>query len=189
MCDCKYEWAHKPVDEMTASDWEKFVKLHNGLPPKPDFQSFNRRFSLVCQLSDMIREHFDEPVDRWQNRSNGKEKYLHYLKSHEWSLKVALVRERSCGTCERCGWAAHEHTHHLTYDRLFNENLKDLLGVCSECHAVLHEKSEDDPRKVEGWRHDEKARFLKTVATDPSFRTRLMRLLRPTRTPSTPSSN
>ncbi len=71
--------------------------------------------------------------------------YYTYLASREWALKKEAIRERSRGICERCHQAKHEQTHHLTYERLGNERLEDLLGLCKGCHEYLSAKSANDP--------------------------------------------
>lgn len=72
-------------------------------------------------------------------------KYQRYLASREWALLKNAVRGRSGGTCERCHLADHQDTHHLTYERLYNERIEDLLGVCRPCHEYLSGKSDFDP--------------------------------------------
>lgn len=76
--------------------------------------------------------------------------YHAYLASREWAVKREAVRQRSGNRCER--WfnghrcvGEHENTHHLTYIRIGNELLEDLLGVCEDCHAWLSGKCTDDP--------------------------------------------
>lgn len=72
--------------------------------------------------------------------------YQRYLASREWALLKAAVRRRSGGTCERCHAAPHDETHHLTYERIGQERLEDLLGVCEPCHEFLSGKRSEDPR-------------------------------------------
>lgn len=75
-----------------------------------------------------------------------KAEYHRYLASREWALLKEAVRARSQGRCEHCGLADYEETHHLTYERIGNERIRDLLGVCHECHEYLSGKSDKDPR-------------------------------------------
>jgi len=70
--------------------------------------------------------------------------YKQYLASREWALRKRQVRERSWGRCERCA-APQEAAHHLTYERLGNERLEDLLAVCDACHEYLSGLRPDDP--------------------------------------------
>jgi hypothetical protein len=69
---------------------------------------------------------------------NYKEKYYEYLETSEWKLKRLDVIARCHNICERCGSSTVEAIHHLTYDRVFNEDLRDLQGLCKPCHAFIH---------------------------------------------------
>lgn len=71
--------------------------------------------------------------------------YQEYLASREWALLKNQVRDRSGGTCERCGKAPHQSTHHKTYARIGHELIEDLLGVCNPCHEWLSGKTDVDP--------------------------------------------
>lgn len=68
-----------------------------------------------------------------------------YYASREWALLKERVRERSGGNCERCGDRPYEQTHHLTYERLGNELLEDLQGLCAPCHEYVSGRRHDDP--------------------------------------------
>ena len=68
-----------------------------------------------------------------------------YLASHAWKLKRALVwdlQQGKCG-CIAKKWIEpqNRHTHHRTYDRVGFEEIDDLIGLCSDCHAKLHGKA------------------------------------------------
>ena len=71
--------------------------------------------------------------------------YQTYLASREWSLLRERVRERSGNTCEHCFGAPQQAVHHLTYERIGQENLADLLAVCHPCHEFLSGKSDENP--------------------------------------------
>lgn len=75
--------------------------------------------------------------------------YHEYIASREWALKKNAVRERSGGICERCRKNPHTQTHHLTYERLGDERLEDLLGTCRPCHEYLSGRSDFDPASPE----------------------------------------
>lgn len=64
--------------------------------------------------------------------------YPVYIRSERWRQKRVDVIRRARGICERCGRWPIVNVHHLTYDRLGDELLTDLLGVCSRCHQELH---------------------------------------------------
>ena len=65
-------------------------------------------------------------------------KYINYLDSDVWKNKrrEALVRDNNL--CQVCKKNTAEEVHHITYERLFNEKLEDLLSVCKMCHNHLH---------------------------------------------------
>jgi hypothetical protein len=72
-------------------------------------------------------------------------RYQAYLNSPEWKARRKAVLERCGGVCERCRKYLVDEVHHLTYDRVYNEPLEDLQGVCRPCHAFLHKESGIDP--------------------------------------------
>jgi len=76
------------------------------------------------------------------------EKYHEYLCSRAWALKREAVYERTreedgISRCERCLWRKGKSVHHLTYARLYNEELTDLVLLCDVCHAYQHGKENE----------------------------------------------
>lgn len=84
-----------------------------------------------------------------------REKYLAYLDSPKWQRKRRAVHERSGGICERCHRNPVDDVHHRTYARLYRERMKDLQGLCRDCHEFVHHRSSYDPAaktvNVLGW--------------------------------------
>lgn len=72
-------------------------------------------------------------------------RYDAYLRSKEWKARCAAVRERCGNICERCGKFKVDEVHHTTYERVYNELLDDLKGLCEACHRLIHEKTAIDP--------------------------------------------
>jgi 5-methylcytosine-specific restriction endonuclease McrA len=66
--------------------------------------------------------------------------YDDYLSSPEWRKKREAVLRRADFLCEGCGDATATQVHHLTYERVANEMLFDLVAVCPDCHNRLHAK-------------------------------------------------
>lgn len=68
--------------------------------------------------------------------------YRRYLQSPEWAAKRKEFWDsaimRSCYVCDD-PWIDFKgkELHHLTYERLGNENLEDLVPVCSICHGKI----------------------------------------------------
>jgi hypothetical protein len=46
--------------------------------------------------------------------------------------------QRCNNICERCGKYPVEDIHHLTYARVYHEDLADLQGLCTDCHGFVH---------------------------------------------------
>lgn len=76
--------------------------------------------------------------------------YREYLASEAWSQKREAVIARCAGICEQCMMNRVQQIHHLTYERLGNERLEDLMGLCARCHMKIHgiDSGEDEPRIV-----------------------------------------
>jgi len=64
--------------------------------------------------------------------------YKNYINSPEWYDKRQLILDRCNNKCEVCHNKKVIHIHHITYERLGNELLEDLQGLCLECHQKLH---------------------------------------------------
>lgn len=66
-------------------------------------------------------------------------KYAAYMKSPEWKKNryPALVRDGF--KCAMCGTAKNLVVHHITYERLGHEDMDDLITLCKDCHAKVHE--------------------------------------------------
>ncbi len=69
-----------------------------------------------------------------------RNEYEAYLASDAWKQLREHVILRSGNSCEICEMGPVEEVHHLTYTRIGNENLEDLLGVCQLCHRAIHSK-------------------------------------------------
>lgn len=61
-------------------------------------------------------------------------KYEAYLLSPEWKAKREQRLTISNHSCSACTASRNVHVHHLTYERIFNENMEDLLPLCEEHH-------------------------------------------------------
>jgi 5-methylcytosine-specific restriction endonuclease McrA len=66
------------------------------------------------------------------------EKYIRHMKSELWQSLRRRVLARAKGRCEGCGQQPATDVHHLTYARLGNEMLFDLVAVCRACHETIH---------------------------------------------------
>jgi len=89
----------------------------------------------VREKANAIRElHYAKP-NRWPL-------YQEYLRSEEWKQKRSEVLYRDGNCCQLCGDEDNLRVHHLTYNRVGDEALFDLVTLCSHCHANEHGKEE-----------------------------------------------
>lgn len=69
----------------------------------------------------------------------GFDSYNAYLKSRHWKdLKIKYEssgRPRQCILCDRLRY----QLHHISYVRLGEETLNDLVPLCSGCHHKIHD--------------------------------------------------
>jgi hypothetical protein len=90
-----------------------------------------------------------------------------YMASREWRLKRQQVIDRAGGVCERCLLASIENVHHLTYERLGDERLDDLQGLCRPCHEFVSAESHEDPAEWRKWNEvatEDRRYFLTRIA-------------------------
>ena len=71
-------------------------------------------------------------------QQNWRRKYDAYLSTSKWKTLREKVLARANGRCEGCGERKATHVHHLTYERLGNEMLFDLVAVCDACQKKIH---------------------------------------------------
>lgn len=67
-------------------------------------------------------------------------KYREYLCSPAWAYRRERVLERDQYKCRACEQARATQVHHLTYDRIFEEPLFDLVAICEPCHKRIHKE-------------------------------------------------
>lgn len=71
---------------------------------------------------------------------DGYADYEGYLASDTWAKKRHTVMIRDKGLCQACLSRDATEVHHLTYERIFEEPMFDLVAICRICHAKLHRK-------------------------------------------------
>jgi 5-methylcytosine-specific restriction endonuclease McrA len=69
-----------------------------------------------------------------------RESYKEYLTSDAWKAKRKAVLIRDGLRCQLCGHDKNLHVHHITYERIYVEDLEDLITVCQRCHENVHSK-------------------------------------------------
>ena len=66
------------------------------------------------------------------------EQYRQYTASNKWKIKRDNRMALDNHECALCFTTSHLQVHHITYDRIFNEKMSDLLTVCKSCHEIIH---------------------------------------------------
>jgi 5-methylcytosine-specific restriction endonuclease McrA len=98
------------------------------------------------------------PIDQMQLESKSSawkfyhEKFSHdwwieydrYLHTEEWKTRSRAVIKRDRGLCQQrsrgCTIRATE-AHHLNYEHVGDEPLKDLIAICHHCHELVTRES------------------------------------------------
>lgn len=76
--------------------------------------------------------------------ANWMSAYEMHLGSPKWARLKAKVWERCGNRCEGCREREPVELHHLTYARVGNELLNDVIAYCRQCHRAAHRWSELD---------------------------------------------
>ncbi len=66
--------------------------------------------------------------------------YADYIQSKAWAKKRAQYWSKAGRSCKKvgCGTSRDLHVHHHTYDRLGEELMSDLVGLCHSHHDEVH---------------------------------------------------
>jgi 5-methylcytosine-specific restriction endonuclease McrA len=119
----------------------KFSKNLND----PLYRQFKKAYELArADAYERYREAYEKhnlakygPVLDRPERSFSErwwELYNEYLASPEWASKRLRVRARDYGRCQLCNSDCFLDIHHLTYNRVGDEALFDLVTLCRNCH-------------------------------------------------------
>lgn len=64
--------------------------------------------------------------------------YREYLVSKKWAALKRAVYFFYEEECYICRSKDKLHIHHKTYDRIYHEDLDDLVLLCNNCHHKIH---------------------------------------------------
>ena len=91
------------------------------------------------------RKHYLDNVDipnTYKNQDFSRDTYVNHLMSEKWKqtkLTRLLIDDFKCKQCNKPITAETSHCHHITYQNLGNEGMKDVVSVCPQCHNDIHE--------------------------------------------------
>jgi len=69
-----------------------------------------------------------------------KTKKKNYLESDAWQNIRKKILNRDNNKCVVCGTSSNLDIHHITYERVGNEDVDDLVTVCRKHHNEIHKK-------------------------------------------------
>jgi uncharacterized protein YlaI len=74
--------------------------------------------------------------------------YVEYLKTEHWQKQRQEAIEFWGKRCMICDSQEALNVHHRTYKSLGNESILDLVVLCSDCHALFHNKLKSDTEDI-----------------------------------------
>ena len=78
-----------------------------------------------------------DPNLRAIQSTDSNPEYTAYRQSTRWQKLRRAASLRAQDKCEICLRREGCELAHLTYDRIFNERLSDVIWVCADCHRKL----------------------------------------------------
>jgi len=87
-----------------------------------------------------------KPTKDYLHRTDGiveeeeeKVEYHSYLLTPKWKELRSRRLIKDAYTCRMCGATARLEVHHISYIRLGNEDISDLVTLCRDCHQKVHD--------------------------------------------------
>ena len=81
-------------------------------------------------------------TDPYRDKDFSRDTYVEHLMSDKWKqtkLTRLLIDNFKCQQCNKPITAETSHCHHITYQNLRDEGMKDVVSVCPQCHNDIHE--------------------------------------------------
>ena len=117
-----------------------YVKFQDGSISLDDFKNDNN----YTKRRYKPRKHYIDDVDihdPYRNQDFSRDTYVEHLMSDKWKqtkLARLLIDDFKCQQCNKPITAETSHCHHITYQNLGDEGMKDVVSVCPRCHDVIH---------------------------------------------------
>ena len=116
-----------------------YIKFQDGSISLDDFKQDKhpkQKYKPKQYLSDI------EIPNTYQNQDLSRDTYVEHLMSEKWKqtkLTRLLIDDFKCKQCNKPITAETSHCHHITYQNLGDEGMKDVVSVCPQCHNDIHE--------------------------------------------------
>mgnify|MGYP000420916392 FL=1 len=117
-----------------------YVKFQDGSINLDDFKNDSHQKQRYKP-----RKHYLDDVnipDPYNSQDLSREFYVNHLMSEKWKqtkLTRLLIDDFKCKQCNKPITAETSHCHHITYQNLGDEGMKDVVSVCPKCHNDIHE--------------------------------------------------
>ena len=123
--------AKQALSEGTETLLKDFKQLEQDLISDLNLQESDVTTS-VPQISAWIKPLQKEHID-----------YTVYINSSAWSNSKVRASCLSRGNymCKMCKSTLELAVHHITYENLGNEDVEDLVTLCSKCHNYTHQRA------------------------------------------------
>jgi hypothetical protein len=154
-CDhAKKERRNKPDRNGRAMTVTQCLRCGDRVGPFISAKSLSQTEIAALPLFDAALERdydarkFAEITANWDAEKKKEDakwwaRYEAHLRSSKWKALSRKVILRAQGVCEGCRSRPATQAHHLTYQRMGDEMLFDLVAVCDPCHSKIHPKEED----------------------------------------------
>ena len=119
-------------DTKDGGEYLEFSKIKNKMQPIRD--------DVQARLKEIHTKAFGSR-DSWWKR------YTEYLQSEDWHNIRRKIIARDAGRCVLTLIKENLQVHHLHYKNVGKENQWDLITVCKESHAIIH--NPEDPQCCE----------------------------------------
>jgi len=132
---------------ITPEDFIKVAREIDGNKYKEPIETTKQKKVSRPEATDYISillssEPIDDMTAYYMRQANDKNLYFTYIdKSPNWRLKRETRFNIDKGICQSCGKTIYLnsfHCHHENYNSLFNEDMQDLISLCSSCHKEKH---------------------------------------------------
>ena len=116
-----------------------YIKFQDGSISLDDFKQDKhpkRKYKPKQYINDI------EIPNTYQNQDFSRDTYVEHLMSEKWKqtkLTRLLIDDFKCKQCNKPITAETSHCHHITYQNLGDEGMKDVVSVCPQCHNDIHE--------------------------------------------------
>lgn len=129
---------------------EYLIRIANKLTPRSKWKDVKEDFAITLTEWNALCGYMNSNDFKENKKFRAKEKKAHvkklkklpyseYLKSDHWLQLKEKIRE-IYKTCVICNSRRDLHVHHrsYTYRGKPNQEVKDLILLCAECHNLFH---------------------------------------------------